>query len=75
MAVVAIKEPTANLGSYRGAMIKRIIDMSPSERVAYYQAAALKAKERLFAIGQPWVHEKNGQVVAEHADGRIEIIR
>jgi hypothetical protein len=74
MAVAIVEKQTANLGSYQGAMIKRIIDMTPSERAAYYQAAALKAKERLFAIGQPWVHEKDGQVIAEHADGRIEII-
>ena len=75
MAVVTIKEPTASLGSYQGTMTKRIIDMSPSERAAYYQAAALKARERLSSIGQPLVHEKNGQVVAEYANGKIEVIR
>ena len=73
--MAAVAEPTARLGSYRGTMTKRIIDMTPAERAAYYQAAAIKAKEYLFSIGQPWVHEKNGQVIAEHADGRIEIIR
>lgn len=75
MAVATIEKPTARLGSYRGTMTKRIIDMTPAERAAYYQAAAIQAKEYLFSIGQPWVHEKNGQVVAEYADGRIEIIR
>lgn len=70
-----VAEPTANLGSYQGTMIKRIIDMTPSEREAYYQAAEVKVREHLFSIGQPLVHEKNGQVVAEYADGRIEIIR
>jgi len=74
MAVVAIEKPTDSLGSYQGTMTKRIIDMTSSERAAYYQDAALKAKERPFAIGQPWVHEKNGQVIAEYANGKIEII-
>lgn len=74
MAVTIAEKPTANLGSYQGTMIKRIIDMTPSEREAYYQNAAIKAKEHLFSIGQPLVYEKNGQIIAEHADGRIEVI-
>jgi hypothetical protein len=75
MAVATIEKPTASLGSYQGTMTKRIIDMTPSEREAYYQNAAIKVRERLFSIGQPLVHEKNGQVIAEYANGKIEIIR
>lgn len=72
--MAAAVEPPLNLGIHEGTMVKRIIDMTPQEREVYYKAVALKAKERLFAIGQPWVYEKNGQVLAEYADGRIEII-
>lgn len=67
--------PVAPRESYQGMMTKRIIDMTPDERAAYYEAAIPIIRERLFSIGQPFVTKRNGQVIAEYADGRIEIIR
>ena len=65
---------TAPRERYQGMMTKRIIDMTPDERAAYYEAAIPIIREKLFSIGQPLVHEKDGRLVAEHADGRIEYI-
>jgi hypothetical protein len=31
-----------------------------------------EAKKHLFSIGQPLVYEKDGNMIAEFADGRIE---
>lgn len=56
-------------------MTKRIIDMTPEERAAYYAASIPVIRERLFSIGQPFVTKRDGRVIAEYADGRIEIIR
>jgi hypothetical protein len=56
-------------------MTKRIVDMTPAEREAYYKTAALDVRKRLFAIGQPLVYEKNGHVVAEQATGQLETVR
>lgn len=72
--MAALAESISNLGNYQGLMDKSIIDMTLSEREAYYQTCALKAKEHLFSIGQPIVYEKNGRIVAEYADGKTEII-
>ncbi len=60
---------------YQGMMTKRIIDMTPDERKAYYEQGARIIRERLFAIGQPFVTKKGDKVVAEYADGRVEIVR
>ena len=72
--MATIAEPIANIGNYQGTMTKPVVGMTPAEREAYYAATSLKTKERLFAIGQPLVHEKNGQIIAEYANGSIEII-
>jgi hypothetical protein len=57
--------------SYQGIMTKRIIDMTPEERQAYYEQGSRLVREQLFAIGQPLVYRKDGQIIVEHADGRI----
>jgi hypothetical protein len=72
--MAALSESISSLGNYQGSMSKNIIDMTLSEREAYYQTCALKVKEHLFSIGQPIVYEKNGRIVAEYADGKTEII-
>jgi hypothetical protein len=69
-----IEDPAATL-TYQGILKKPILDMTSEEQEAYYQFVALTIRERLFAIGQPLVYKKKGKVVAEHADGHVEIIR
>lgn len=70
-----LDQPVESLRSYRGTMTMRIVDMTPAEREAYYKTAALDVRERLFAIGQPLVYEKDGTIVAEHANGNLETVR
>lgn len=66
---------TADAKTYKGTMTKRVIDMTAIERADFYKEITLKARERLFAIGQPWIYEKNGQVVAEYADGSLKVLQ
>jgi hypothetical protein len=49
--------------------------MTAAEREEFYRAMQTKVRNYLFSIGQPVVHSKEGQIVAEYADGTITIIR
>jgi hypothetical protein len=60
---------------YKGIMKKPIIEMSEIEREEYYNSNVKKVKKRLFLINQPMVYEKNGKVLAEYSNGKIEIVR
>ena len=64
-----------SLTGYRGEMTKPIIDMTLEERQVWKQEINQKIRKTLFAINMPFVHEIDGKVVAELADGTIEIIR
>lgn len=63
------------LTGYRGTMTKVIAEMNPEEYKAWQIEVNAKVKRTLFAKNMPLVHKKDGHVVAEYADGRIEIIR
>ncbi len=68
------EEPIVSLRSYHGEMPKPIYSMTANERKAYYEAAAIKTREYLFSIGQSLVYRKNGRMIAESADGSIEVL-
>lgn len=63
------------LTGYRGTMTKIIAEMTPEEYEAWQIDVNKQARDTLFAKNMPLVHKKDGRVVAEYADGRIEIIR
>jgi hypothetical protein len=60
---------------YRGEMTKPIVDMTFEEREEWKKEVNKKIRTYLFSINMPLVHKIDGKVVAEFADGRIEIIR
>ena len=64
-----------SLTGYRGEMTKPIIDMTLEERQVWEQEINQKIRKTLFAINMPFVHKIDGKVVAELADGTVEIIR
>lgn len=56
----------------KGSMVKSPFDMTPEELKVWQQELKVKAREYLFSIGQPLVYRKDGRMIAEYADGRIE---
>ncbi len=60
---------------YRGEMTKNVIEMNADELQEWEREINQKIRNNLFAINMPFVHTLNGRVVAELADGTIEIIR
>ena len=63
-----------SLTGYRGEMTKPIIDMTLEERQIWKKEINQKIRKTLFAINMPFVHEIDGKVVAEYADGTVKII-
>jgi hypothetical protein len=62
------------LTGYRGEMIKPIIDMTLEERQVWKKEINQKIRKTLFEINMPFVHQIDGNIVAEYADGTIKII-
>jgi hypothetical protein len=60
---------------YRGEMTKNVLEMNFAERQEWKKEINQKIRTYLFSINMPLVHKIEGKVVAEFADGRIEIIR
>lgn len=58
-----------------GTLTKPIYEMTPQEREEFYKNSILKVRQRLFKIGQPFVFEKEGKILAEYADGTIKVVR
>lgn len=58
----------------RGRMKKSPFKMTEEELEAWNREMSAGIREYLFSIGQPLVYAKDGQYVAEHADGRIELL-
>ncbi|MBK0379275.1 hypothetical protein [Mucilaginibacter segetis] len=56
----------------KGTMTRNPFHMDRAEFAAWKAQAEVTLKERLFAIGQPLVYEKDGKFVAEYPDGHIE---
>lgn len=63
------------LTGYRGEMTKNVLEMNSLELIEWEKETNQKIRNNLFAINMPFVHTLNGRVVAELADGTIEIIR
>jgi hypothetical protein len=68
------EEPIVSLRGYVGELPKPIFEMTEEERKSYYKAAAIKTRDYLFSIGQALVYERNGQIVSESSNGKIEVI-
>jgi hypothetical protein len=56
----------------KGKMTKSPFDMTIEEEKEWQIQKQAEAKAFLFSIGQPLVYEKDGIMIAEYADGRIE---
>jgi hypothetical protein len=56
----------------KGRIEKSPLEMTPAERSDWYQLIQKNAKACLFSIGQPLVYKRDGTMIAEYADGRIE---
>lgn len=75
MAAV-VQEPTnIDFALTTGTLKKPIYEMTPDEREEFYRLAILKVRQRLFKVGQPFVYEQEGRVLAEYADGTIKVVR
>jgi hypothetical protein len=68
-------ENIVSLTGYRGEMTKPIIDMNAEELKVWEKEINQKIRKDLFAINMPFVHKIDGKIVAELADGTIEIIK
>jgi len=49
--------------------------MTVDERSKWQQQLAVNARDYLFSIGQPLVYKRDGHIVAEDKNGRLEVIR
>ena len=58
-----------------GGAKKVVSDMNPEELEAARQSILRRAKEKAFFKGLPIYYSQNGQVLAEYADGRIEMVK
>lgn len=58
----------------KGKMKKEPWKMSPEEKKVWKKNMRKEIRSRLFSIGQPLVYCKDGRMIAEYADGRIENI-
>lgn len=64
-----------DLPTRRGKLPANFDEMSIEEIKAWERAMQKEAEEYLFSIGQPLVYEKDGRMIAHHADGSISQIR
>jgi hypothetical protein len=56
----------------KGRMIKSPFQMTATELEIWHEENKVEARKYLFSIGQPLVYERDGRMIAEFADGRIE---
>jgi hypothetical protein len=63
------------LTGYRGEMTKPIVNMTHEERQIWKREINQKIRKDLFSINMPFVHQVDGKIVAEYADGTVKIIR
>jgi hypothetical protein len=69
------KNNISEIATYQGQLNKSIAQMTLKEQKEHYKFAEIRAREYLFSIGQPLVHQKDGHVVAEYSNGKIVIIK
>lgn len=58
-----------------GRMVKDPRSMTREEHAEWQKEAAIRTRDYLFSIGQPLVYKRDGRVVAEYKDGRVQVIR
>ena len=58
----------------KGTMTKSPFLMTAEEREEWEVRMQAKTRAYLFSIGQPLVYKRDGQMIAEYANGNIEII-
>jgi len=59
-----------------GRLEKPLTKMTDTEFREWQEWSTREVRKKLFAIGQPLVYQnEQGRYVAEHSDGKIEIIR
>jgi len=58
----------------KGKMTKSPFLMTADEREEWQIRMQAKAREYLFSIGQPLVYKRDGKMIAEYANGKIELI-
>ena len=58
----------------KGKMVKDPFKMTAEERAEWQIQMSVKTRAYLYSIGQPMVYKKDGQMIAEHADGRVEYL-
>ena len=56
----------------KGEMTRSPFQMTSAELENWQCENKAEARKYLFSIGQPLVYEKDGRMIAEFADGRIE---
>ncbi|MDB5024523.1 MAG: hypothetical protein JWP78_2278 [Mucilaginibacter sp.] len=56
----------------KGEMTRSPFQMTSAELENWQRENKAEARKYLFSIGQPLVYEKDGRMIAEFADGRIE---
>ena len=56
-------------------MTRSPFEMTQSEYSAWEKENQADARKNLFAIVQPFVYEINGQIIAQHGDGLVQIVR
>ena len=71
-----LEEPTnIDFAISVGTLQKPIYEMSADEKSTFYKEMNIETRRYLFSIGQPLVYKKDNKVVAEYADGTINIVR
>ncbi|WP_158798860.1 hypothetical protein [Pedobacter sp. L105] len=58
----------------KGRMKKSPFEMKAEELKTWEKKEKAYVRNYLFSVGQPLVYLKEGSMVAEYADGRIELI-
>jgi hypothetical protein len=58
----------------KGTMVKSPFKMTPAERAEWIVRCQAETREYLFSIGQPLVYKRDGQMIAEYANGKIEVL-
>ncbi len=60
----------------KGELEKPLHEMTEEEKEQWYKEIPNKIREYLFSIGQPLVYKnEKGEYIAEHSDGRIQVLQ
>jgi hypothetical protein len=73
--MITEKNSVSTIATYQGKLEKSIAQMTSQEREVHYKKMAIRTREYLFSIGQPFVYKKNGQIIAEYSDGKSTIVQ